>query len=189
MRSFLHKTKSHTPVISSQFKVDCEKDLSMDELSKAMQSMKRGKSPSSEGLTVEFYAFFWDTIQTPLLKVYHECTINEELCTTMKQGLITLISKPGKDDLSLDNWTPITLLNIDYKMFSLAYAKRLKSGLHEIINETQTVFMPNRHTSSNIRLVLDLIDYAHHIRSDLIILFLDFYKAFDTIEHFFFFYP
>ena len=69
----------------------------------------------------------------------------------MKQGLITLIPKPDKDPLSLDNWKPITLLNIYYKMFSLAHAKRLKSGLHEIINETQTGFMPNRHTSSNIR--------------------------------------
>lgn len=59
--------------------------------------------------------------------------------------------------------------------------------MSEIINETQTGFMPKRHISCNIRLILDLIDYAHHINSDAIILFLDFYKAFDTIEHKFLF--
>lgn len=119
--------------------------------------------------------------------MYNECFINEELCTSMKQGLITLIPKPGKDLLSLDNWRPITLLNLDYKILSLVFAKRLKSGLCEISNESQTGFMPKRHISCNIRLILDLIDYAAHIKSEAVILFLDFYKAFDTIEHNFIF--
>lgn len=149
--------------------------------------MKKGKSPGSDGLTIEFYAHFWETIKRPLLRMYNDCIINEELSTSMKQGLITLIPKPGKDLLSLDNWRPITLLNLDYKIISLVFAKRLKTGLSEIINETQTGFMPKRLISCNIRLILDLIDYAHHINSDAIILFLDFYKAFDTIEHKFLF--
>lgn len=47
--------------------------------------------------------------------------------------------------------------------------------------------MANRHISSNIRLVLDLIDYSEYISPDAILLFLDFYKAFDSIEHSFIF--
>lgn len=165
----------------------CENDLSLDELTKAMHSMKKGKSPGTDGLTIEFYAYFWEFIKRPLLRMYNECIINEELCTSMKQGLITLIPKAGKDLLSLDNWRPITLLNLDYKILSLVLAKRLKTGLSDIINETQTGFMPRQHISSYIRLILDLIDYANYINSDAIILFLDFYKAFDTIEHKFLF--
>ncbi len=105
----------------------------------------------------------------------------------MKQGLITSIPKPGKDLLSPLITGPITLLNLDYKILSLVLAKRLKTGLSDIINETQTGFMPKRHISCNIRLILDLIDYANYINSDAIILFLGFYKAFDTIEHKFYF--
>ncbi len=37
--------------------------------------------------------------------------------------------------------------------------------------------------SINIRLILDLLDYADSGHSNSLILFLDFYKAFDTIEH------
>ena len=48
------------------------------------------------------------------------------------------------------------LLNCDYKIFSLIFAKCLKRGLNEIIGETQTGFMTNRHISSNIKLVLDI---------------------------------
>lgn len=116
-----------------------------------------------------------------------ECIDKEEMTTTMKQGIITLIPKPDKDLLSLDNWRPITLLNVDYKILSLILARRLKKGLSEIINETQTGFMANRHISCNIRLVLDLIDYSDYVESEALILFLDFYKAFDTVEHQFLF--
>lgn len=69
----------------------------------------------------------------------------------------------------------------------MVYTRRLKKDLEEIIGETQTGFMSNRHISSNIRLVLDLLDYSDNIDNDSLIVFLDFYKAFDTIEHYFLF--
>ncbi len=45
--------------------------------------------------------------------------------------------------------------------------------------------MAKRHICSNIRLVLDVLDYNHFVNSDALILFLDIYKAFDTIDHHF----
>uniref|UniRef100_A0A1A8GMK6 Reverse transcriptase domain-containing protein n=1 Tax=Nothobranchius korthausae TaxID=1143690 RepID=A0A1A8GMK6_9TELE len=47
--------------------------------------------------------------------------------------------------------------------------------------------MTKRHISNNIRLVLDILDYSDLILDDSFILFLDFYKAFDSIEHEFIF--
>lgn len=47
--------------------------------------------------------------------------------------------------------------------------------------------MKGRHMSNNIRRVLDLTDYAEYCPDDSFILFLDFCKAFDTIEHKFMF--
>ena len=107
------------------------------------------------------------------------------MSTTMKQGLITLIPKPEKDHLLIENWRPITHLNCDYKIFSLIFVKRLKRGLNEIIGETQTGFMTNCHISSNIRLVLVLtfLDYSDYIESESLEVFLDYYKALDTVEH------
>ncbi len=60
---------------------------------------------------------------------------------------------------------------------------RLKTNLDSIISETQSVFLKGHHLSNNIRLVLDLLDYADSVHSNSLILFLDFYKAIDTIEH------
>ena len=78
------------------------------------------------------------------------------MTTTMKQGIILLLPKPGKDADCIDNWRPISLLTIDYKILALVYANRRKTGLGDIISETQ---------------------------SQALLLFLEFYKAFDTIKH------
>ncbi len=65
----------------------------------------------------------------------------------------------------------------------MVYANRLKTNLDSIISETQSGFLKARHISNNIRLVLDLLDCADSVHSNSLILFLDFYKVFDTIEH------
>jgi hypothetical protein len=98
-----------------------------------------------------------------------------------ENGLISLILKPDKDPSLIDNWRPITLLNIDYKLIALVYAKILKKGIDTIINETQTGFMKGH--NSNICLVLNLLDCSDAIDLDAVVLFSDFCKAFDTIEH------
>lgn len=181
--AFMNHIQKFTPLISEDFKVTCEAELLCSEITDAVNSMKLKKSPGSDGLTVEFYLCFWDLIKDHLLSMYNECINRQEMTTTMKQGLITLIPKPGKDPLTIENWRPISLLNVDYKILAQAYAKRLKKNLEEIISENQNGFMAKRHISSNIRLVLDLIDYSDHINSKALMVFLDFYKAFDSIEH------
>lgn len=108
---------------------------------------------------------------------------NEYLPPTLTQGITTLIPKPNKDKLFIDNWRPICLLNNDYKIFALILARRLKLVLNSVIAETQSGFMPKRHITNNIRLVLDLLDYSDLTEDNGFILFLDFCKAFDTIEH------
>lgn len=102
---------------------------------------------------------------------------------SMKQGLITQIPKHGKDKRILDHLRPITLLNIDYKLLSGCIAARLKEGLSQLIDETQSGFLNGRSIHNNIRPVLDLIDYSHVLAEEGFILFLDFYKAFDSVEH------
>ncbi len=59
--------------------------------------------------------------------------------------------------------------------------------MYSIIDETQSGFLSNRHISNNIHLVLDILDYSNLIIDDSLLLFLDFYKAFDTLEHNFIF--
>jgi len=74
---------------------------------------------------------------------------------TMKQGVIKLIPKPGKDKKNINNLRPITLLNTDYKILTKVLATRLKMGLPGIISQTQSGFLKGRSIHNNIHLVLD----------------------------------
>lgn len=186
-QQFIEHIKQFTNKISEKYRDTCDEEIRQTELDEVIKSMKIGKSPGNDGLTVEFYICFWDIIKDMFFQVLKECINRNEMTTTMKQGLITLIPKPGKDHLIIENWRPISLLNTDYKIVAKLFSKRLKKYLDEIISENQNGFMANRHISSNIRLVLDLIDYSEHITSEALLLFLDFYKAFDSVEHSFIF--
>uniref|UniRef100_A0A3P9LWP5 Reverse transcriptase domain-containing protein n=1 Tax=Oryzias latipes TaxID=8090 RepID=A0A3P9LWP5_ORYLA len=172
-----------TKVIEPDLKEFCDKPLLLHEVISAIEHLKLNKSPGTDGLTSEFYKTFSEQLSPFLLHLFLESLNNNFLPPTLTQGLITLIPKPKKDLLLIDNWRPICLLNNDYKILALIFAERLKKVLDNIIDETQSGFMKNRHISNNIRLVLDLIDYSDYCPDESFILFLDFYKAFDTIEH------
>ena len=64
-----------------------------------------------------------------LLQVFNESLSTNTLPWSMTQGLITLIPKPHKDLLYIDNWRPICLLNNDYKMLALIFARRIKKSV------------------------------------------------------------
>ena len=126
---FIDSVKDFTPQISNKFKLDCDKPILKLEISEAIKKMKKGKSPGINGLPIEFYLSFWSIIENPLYEMIKECIDKEEMTTTMKQGIITLIPKPDKDHLSLDNWRPITLLNVDYKNTLTNFCQTIKKRI------------------------------------------------------------
>ena len=105
------------------------------------------------------------------------------LSISQRRGIITLIPKPNKDTTLLDNLRPISLLNIDYKILTKVIAKRLEKVLPKIlINPYQTGYVKNRYIGENVRLISDIMSNTTETNILGIALFLDFKKAFDTIE-------
>lgn len=147
--------------------------------------MASDRLPGPDGITSNFYKHFWEDLKHLLFQAINECINQKELMQTMKQGIIKLIPKPGKDKRILSNLRPITLLNTDYKILTTVLAARLKTGISKLISPTQSGFLKGRSIHNNIRLVLDLIDYNYLIKEDGFIFFLDFQKAFDSVEHLF----
>jgi hypothetical protein len=56
---------------------------------------------------------------------------------------MSLLFKKG-DPLLLDNFRPISLLNVDLKILSHVLVQRLKKILSKLINEDQTGYIKNR---------------------------------------------
>ena len=161
-------------------KLDAE--LSVDELTTAVNDMKNDKALGCDGLSVNFFKVFWQQLKWSLLDLYRECFLIGELNSTAKKGLITLIPKKS-DTTLLKNWRPLTLLNMDYKILAKVLALRMKPVLQDIIGEQQTGFMENRCITENIRTTIDLVSHVYQAGKKAIFVSIDYIKCFDRIEH------
>ena len=57
----------YLPKLSENEKISCEGALTENELLKSIKAFKNGKTPGTDGLTAEFYKFFWADIKRYLL--------------------------------------------------------------------------------------------------------------------------
>ena len=146
-----------------------------------VKSLKHNKSPGIDGLPGEFYKVFFSLVGEFLVDVYNESISEGELCESQKRSVLSLIFKKG-DRCLLKNYRPISLSTTDYKIFAHILASRIKPILPNIINESQTGYVQGRSICQNIPLVQDLIAYAKSVNQTGLLLFLDFEKAFDSIE-------
>lgn len=152
------------------------------ELSKCIKTFKRGKSPGADGLPVEFYLTFWDILAPDLLIVLTDFERLGRLPDSFRLGIVTLLPK-DKDKTDLTNWRPITLLNLDCKLFSKILASRLSLVLKGLIHPDQACAIPGRKITDSLVLIRDTICYARDRNIRLVVLNLDFEKAFDRVSH------
>ena len=85
--------------------------------------------------------------------------------------------------MSLKNWRPISLLNLDYKIATKALSNRLRKVLPLILSEDQTCGVPGRSIFENLFLLRDTIDYAQEKQLSAAVISLDQEKAFDRVNH------
>ena len=64
--------------------------------------MENDKSPGNDGLSKEFYEYFWNEIKNPFLASIHRAFLNRELRSSQRQVLIKILEKKAiriKDSL------------------------------------------------------------------------------------------
>jgi hypothetical protein len=99
--------------------------------------MTLGKSPGSDGLTVAFYRKFWHILATHYVKSMQKCVDRGLLSNSQNESVIRLIAKKGKDQSTLKGYRPISLMNVDAKIYSKAIAKRLKVVCDKVLGPEQ----------------------------------------------------
>ena len=76
------------------------------------------------------------------------------------------------------------MTNSDYKIIAFVFAKRLQIVIDKLISRDQSAYtcIKVRYIGDNARLILDIFEYCTDNNQDGILLFLDFEKAFDSVE-------
>ena len=180
MRNYIDSTRLSNTLLQTDKQL-CDQNITIDECRDALFSMKLNKSPGSDGLSVEFYQTFWDQLGESFMNALNESILKGQLTNTQGDGILSLIFKSG-DETSLSNWRPITLLNVDYKIIARVLAQRLQKVIAKIVSSDQNGYIKNRFIGFSIRQIQDIIDYAEECNLNGVLLFLDYQKAFDSIE-------
>lgn len=173
------------PSISDEHKKDCDKNLTIADLENALFTMSIGKSPGNDGLSVEFYKLFWEDIKSVLFDSFKYSREVGELSASQRQAIIKLIEKRDKDKRYIQNWRPISLLNVDTKILSKCIAARFIPVLPTIISPDQTAYVKGRYIGESIRLISDILESSKRYNIPGFLLTVDLEKAFDSIDHIF----
>ena len=157
--------------------------ISVDECKQSVDSLKLCKTPGCDGLSAEFYQFFWKEIESLYMDCIYAAFDTKKLHDSALKGIISLIPKKDKDLRYIKNWRPLTMLNTDYKILATALANRIKTILDYLIAEDQTGFMAGRQISCTIRKVNDLVHLGNYTNTPGFVVNADFEKCFDTISY------
>lgn len=82
----------------------------------------------------------------------------------------------------MENWRPISLVSVDAKIISEVIASRLKNVFPYITHHNQIGYVKDRYIGETVRSILDIMDFAEKENIPGLLIFIDFRKAFDTLE-------
>ena len=158
--------------------------ITLEELKEIIKRLKRNKAPGPDGITAEIYKAIAEDeeIINALLEILNNWWINAETPEELTKANIASIYKKGNTEMQ-ENYRPISLLQIAYKIFASILKQRIEQGVEEELQATQFGFRKNKSTGQAIHCIRRLQEYAESGHDKLKIVLLDWEKAFDKIHH------
>jgi len=154
------------------------------EINNIISNMKGDSAPGKDGITINVVKQIKESISDILAHIFNKILLEGIIPDSFKSAIVTPIYKNGNTKL-INNYRPISLLNIFSKIFEWAIKTRLLDYLEEnnILPKSQYGFRKNLGTEDALaRLSMDIYSNLNNNKKTLGI-FLDFSKAFDSISH------
>jgi hypothetical protein len=104
--------------------------------------LKLNKTAGSDNTPPELLKHGGRTLKQKLNKLILTICNNEQVPQQLSEGIICPVYKKG-DRLNCNNYRPITLLNIAYKIFAILLNKRLIENTENKLEDNQMGFHPN----------------------------------------------
>jgi hypothetical protein len=98
--------------------------------------MKINTSPGPDHMPVDFYQGCWEIIKEDIMGMIHEFWKHDLDVDRLNYGVITLIPKI-KEASKMQQYRPICLSNVSYKIITKALMLRFEDCMSKIINKSQ----------------------------------------------------
>jgi hypothetical protein len=143
--------------------------------------MEHNRAPGPDGFLAEFYQNFWEVIKSDLLEFFTFLHAGELVLFHLNFGEIILLPKINEAE-RIQQYRPICLLNISFKIFTKVATIRLNSVADHVVRPSQTTFMQGRDILNGVAILHETVHELHSKKLNRVILKIDFEKAYDKVK-------
>ncbi|XP_073298281.1 uncharacterized protein [Primulina huaijiensis] len=172
------------PVVGNEMNDKLCEPFTEDEIRKAVFDLSPSKAPGSDGFTAMFYQKLWTTVGRDVTKAVLEILNEKGDLKEWNSTVVTLIPKVSEPK-TLKDYRPISLCNTCYKIVSRAITNRFRPILAQLIDSTQSAFLPGRLILDNVLVGFECMNWIRNnlkAKSGFAALKLDMSKAYDRVE-------
>lgn len=167
--------------LSSEESSALDSEFSLEEITAAVWDCEGDKAPGPDGLNFAFIKKFWSLLKADFLKMFTDFYINGTVSEGCFSAFIALIPK-GRDQATLSDYRPISLVGVLNKVLSKVLVLRLKNVLSRIISEEQTAFISDRNILDGPLILNETIAWMKRFKRKGLFLKVDIAKAYDSLR-------
>ena len=144
MDKFLEK--HNLPRLNQQVIVNINRPITSTEIETVIKNLPTNKSPGPDGFTGKFYQTFRKELTPILLKLFQNIAEGGALPNEFYEATITLIPKSDKGVTKIENYRPISLMNIYAKILSKILANRIQQHRASLVAQCLRIHLPMQGT-------------------------------------------
>ena len=153
----------------------------MDEILLAIKQQKSGKAAGPDNIPPEALKQAEEINTEVLHMLFKDIWEKEDIPNDWREGYIVKIPKKG--DLSqCSNYRGISLLSVPGKIFNRVILNRLKNAVDPKLRDNQAGFRRGRSCTDQIATLRIILEQSLEWRSPLYVNFVDYEKAFDSVD-------
>lgn len=154
----------------------------LEEVLRAIRSLKNGRSPGSDGITSELLKHSINTTGPALHRLFSLVWKTGKVPAEWRDGIIVSLYKGKGSKAECSSYRPITLLSVPGKVFAHVLLSRIEPLLMTNRRPQQSGFTAGRSTSDAILALRLLSDLHREFNQPLFVAYVDLKSAFDSVD-------
>ena len=157
-------------------------DFSQEEIDLVIKSLPNSHAPGPDGFNGFFINKSWNIIKNDFIRLIRDFSNFNIDLRCINSSIIALVPKKSIPE-SVDDFRPISLLNYSLNCITKLLSTRLQSVILQLVHQNQYGFIKGRTIQDCLVWAFQFLHIYHKSKKEIIILKIEFAKAFDKLEH------